>query len=97
MASGTCLFQKISIRAGLTGQKAYPQLVPQTTNPQVSTDPVMRQLLYTANAYKPIIEKAMEPVNSIKQQMGAVEKYGMDYQTKTQWLEPAHTRTWQMV
>jgi hypothetical protein len=72
---------------GFTGGPRVAQLpIPLTGEQPVSNDPVIGHMLLVAQGYKRSIDDAMTPINSIKSQMGAVDKYGMDPETKRNWM-----------
>ncbi len=72
---------------GYTGGPRADQLpIPLTGEQPVSNDPLINQMLHVAQAYKKGIDQAMAPINSVKAQMNAVDKQGMDPETKRNWM-----------
>ena len=72
---------------GFTSNRNAGRLpVPVGGEAPVSSDMLMQQMLASARSYGTRIDAAMVPINAIKQQMGAVDKMGMDPQAKREWL-----------
>jgi hypothetical protein len=72
---------------GFTGGPRADQLpIPLTGQQPVSNDPLVAHMLIVAHGYKTSIDQAMAPINLIKAQMGAVDKQGMDPETKRNWM-----------
>ena len=74
-------------RVGYTsGPTLSRQPVPVTVDKPMSNDPLMRQMLSVAHNYGTRIERALDPIQAIQQQMAAVDKQGMDPETKRKWM-----------
>jgi hypothetical protein len=73
-------------KLGYTAGNAYRLPVPVSGEAPISNDPVVRQMLELSHTYSTLISRAMQPIENIKTQMGAVQKLGMNAVDRSTWL-----------
>ena len=71
---------------GFVGHGGTRLPVPVTADDPISHDVMLHQMLDVAHSYKLRIDKAMVPIQTLKQQLGAVQTQGMDPTARTEWM-----------